>query len=150
MKLIYFDTSILVAAAASVHSHHDLATPWFAALNSRQFEACLSCHVIAEFYSTMTNLKFDFAIDPGLLASTLEKQIKSNFKIIHIPDRVYFDAAFRTARFMGRGAKIYDILHFEAALAAKCDALVTLNFRDFSRVADGEKIKIIDATTVKP
>lgn len=146
----YFDTSVVVAASSLQHPHYHFAIPWLESLTAGGLQGVISCHVIAEYFSTMTNLKSSFSVEPDFLEATLETRMQSNFKIVTIPPPLYFAATKRCATRSARNGKIYDALHLEAALAAKCDALLTLNFSDFARLAEGENLKIVDASKKRP
>lgn len=150
MKQIYFDTSAVVASSSKNHAHYAATIPWLQALRHGRIKGVISCHVIAEYYSTMTNAKTDFAVEPDILAETLSSNLSSTFKILPLPQSQYFSAIDRCAEQFARNGKVYDFIHLEAALAANCDGLLTLNFREFTRIAQGEKIRIIDAATEKP
>lgn len=149
MSKFYVDTSVLVAGMAESHAHHDVALPWLEHFSSGKKAGCVSNHAVAEFCSTMTHLRYEFCVSASECSDLIEEGILKIYETVHLSSSHYRAAVLRLSQNHGRNGQIYDCLHIEAALAAKCDTLVTLNFRDFSRLATGTKLKIVDATKKK-
>lgn len=150
MNKYYVDTSVLVAGMAECHTYHDAALPWLEVFSTGKKAGCVSNHVLAEFCATMTHLRYEFSVNASDCSDLIEAGILKVYETVHLSLSHYRAAISRLGRYGGRNGLIYDCLHVEAALAAKCNVLLTFNFRDFKRLAEGTPLKIVDAAEKRP
>jgi predicted nucleic acid-binding protein len=123
--MIYFDTSVLIAAVRSDEPGH------LESLVSVKKGGCTSPHAMLEAFSILTGGQGGRRFSPAFAAKTLavsfEKHLQSvslNWREIH---SILAEAHARGIR----GGAIYDYQHLACARKAGADVLLTFNVRDF-------------------
>ncbi|MFH1466034.1 MAG: PIN domain-containing protein [Pseudomonadota bacterium] len=135
MKLrVAFDTSVLVAGLVEGHPAFPLAALWLDAADGGEIEALWTTHAFAEIWSVLTRLptaaRIEVAAVNRLLAD-LAGQVEPT--ALSLED--YTAAAERCAAAGVRSGAIFDALHLVVAERAGAEALLTLNVKDFARLA---------------
>lgn len=122
------DTNVLVAMLAQEHQHHEasLALIEHAAPNG----FLVAAHSYAEAFTTLTRRgdHAPFRREPGDAWVALES-LAGVTRLIGLTPAQMFDGVRRYAASGGVGARIYDWLIGQAAIAASAEAVVTWNVR---------------------
>lgn len=131
---LFFDTSIVIAGTVAAHPQHHRALPWLQQAYTHDVRMVISSHVIAESFAVLTKLP----VRPRMPASTavhiLTENIISHATIIELTQDDYTTVLARMNQLNLSGGIIYDALLLQAARKANCDALITLNEKDFVRL----------------
>lgn len=139
MKVL-FDTSVLVAGVIESHPAHERSFAWLRRVTDREIELFVAAHSLAEFYAVLTRLPVSPKISPALALRLLRENIESIAHIVHLVEKEYLQVVVNMAELELAGGVIYDGIIAAVAQKSNCDALLTLNRRDFIRVwPEGEK-----------
>ena len=128
---IFFDTSVLVAAALLRHEHHEPSILAFSRA-SRSSAFCAG-HNLAEVYSTLTRYPGKERLSPeqALLALNV---VEDRLEIVAL-DAGEYRAAIRQLAVQGIvGATVYDGLIAACAVKARAEVLYTWNTQHFLRL----------------
>ncbi len=132
---LYFDTSVLVSALVSGHSHHAAAYAALEQVPSARHDACISSHGFAEVYSVLTRTPFVPPVYPLEAWQLLEESILPHFNLIGLTPGEYSELVHQCAREGWTGGRVYDAIHLRSAQKARCDRIYTFNVRDFRALA---------------
>ncbi|HWN43978.1 MAG TPA: PIN domain-containing protein [Thermoanaerobaculia bacterium] len=131
---VLFDTSVLVPAVVQAHSMHERALPWLMRVQSGEIELALSCHGLAELYSTLTRLPVTPRITPAR-ATQLVLDISALARhVVPLVQEDYLSTILRISSMGLSGSLIYDALIARAAEKAGAEHLLTFNESHFRRV----------------
>ncbi len=135
MKMrVAFDTSVLVAGLVEAHPAFAPAALWLDAADRGEIDALWTMHAYAEAWSVLTRLplteRLEIAAVNELLAALVVVAVPLPLDLVD-----YAAAADRCAAAAVRSGAIFDALHLVAAERAQADALLTLNVKDFARLA---------------
>ncbi|MGA2269530.1 MAG: PIN domain-containing protein [Bryobacteraceae bacterium] len=139
---VYFDTSVLVAAAVKGHAHHG---PAFSALEesvAKGRHGFMSAHGMAELYAVLTRAPFTPAVYPSEAWQILEQSFLPSMEVVALTAEEYRRVVRECASHGWAGGKIYDALHVQCARKAGCDRIYTFNVRDFQRLAPELQAKV--------
>ena len=142
MKVL-FDTSMLVAGVIQSHPAHERAFRWFCRVADRELELFVAAHSIAEFYAVLTRLPVNPKISPTLALRLLRENIEAVAHIVPLTTDEYLRVVTSMAELDLMGGVVYDAIIAAAARKSKCDALLTLNRKDFVRVWPEGKDRIL-------
>jgi predicted nucleic acid-binding protein len=131
MKVVAFDTSVLVAAVVAGHAHHPRALPWLDSGNRLDRRA--SWHAIAETWATLTRLPLDPPISAESAGEIVER-LESLLRLRALTASIYREARRRCVTRSLRSGAIFDALHLVAARENGADAIATFNVKDFERL----------------
>lgn len=126
----FFDTSVLVPAFLSEHTHHEASLAAF--LRAGKREACCAGHSLAEVYSTLTGM-------PGRHRSSPEEaflflgNIAERFTLITLDAEEYWSTISDSANAGLIGGAIYDALLGRCALKSRAGVIYTWD-ADFQRL----------------
>jgi predicted nucleic acid-binding protein len=139
----FIESSVLIAAAIPSHENNRLAVRLLLDCKAEGELVCLSTHVLAEMYSTITKLgrKSNPQYSLKGIVNLIRRTVQEMSTIILVKEH-YYAAMDRCAEHDLVSGVIYDALHYQAALKAKADFLYTENRRDFDRLHQ-EKDKLI-------
>ena len=128
---IFFDTSVLVAAAILNHEHHGPSILAFSRANRSC--ACCAAHNLAEFYATLTRYpgKERLSSQQALLALDVAEE---KLAIIALEADEYLTTIRRLAGEGIMGATVYDGIIAACAVKAAVDVLYTWNTQHFMRL----------------
>lgn len=132
---IFFDTSVLVAASESSHSHYVQARPALQRVATGKDTGFISAHSIAELYSALTRIPVQPRIHPTEAARIIDENILPHFDIVPIHKRDYVEAMAVTAKGGWAGGKIYDALLLRCAKMCGAERVYTFNVKDFRQLA---------------
>lgn len=120
------DSNVLVAALAEAHEHHEPSAALFADSTDRAF--AVAAHSYAEAYSTLTRRgeRALFRLTPEEALAALER-IRSVTALVGLTAAQSFDAVRDYAQSGGTGARLYDRLIGEVAVAHGIPTIVTWN-----------------------
>jgi predicted nucleic acid-binding protein len=131
MRVVSFDTSVLVAALVTGHPHQARSMRWLDARDTLDRRA--SWHAIAETCSTLTRLPLDPPVSAPAAGEAVER-LASVLRLRAMTASIYRDALRRTVARGLRSGVIFDALHLVAAREDGAEVLVTFNARDFERL----------------
>jgi predicted nucleic acid-binding protein len=141
---IFFDTSILIAATVSKHPAHSRAFPWLSRARNGTFAWGIAAHSLAEMYAIFTTLPVKPRISPRLAHRIIQENIESSAKVMSLTPHEYARVLAVLSEHELAGGIIYDALIFQAALKFRADQLLTLNQRDFQRLAPLGNIRVVE------
>jgi predicted nucleic acid-binding protein len=123
------DSNVLVAALAPAHQHHAPSLALLAARGSEEF--AIAAHSYAEAYSTLTRggRRGPFGFSPAEALGALES-VRAVTMLVGLTAAQTFEAMRDYARTGGLGARLYDRLIGEAAVAHGIGVIVTWNIGD--------------------
>jgi len=132
---IYCDTSVLVAASISGHSHYAQSHALLQQVRAGKLEAVISAHGTAEFYAVLTRAPLTPAVYPSEAWRLLTENILPHFHIAALSAAQYESVLRQAAENGWSGGLVYDALHIAAATANHCKRIYTFNLRHFLQVA---------------
>jgi predicted nucleic acid-binding protein len=132
---IYCDTSVLVAASISAHSHHVPAVGLLKQIRNGKFEAFMSAHGTAEFYAVLTRAPLVPPVYPAEAWRLLTENILPHFQVMALSPTDYQSVLRQAAEKGWTGGLVYDALHVASAVGNKCRRIYTFNLRHFLQVA---------------
>ena len=133
---VFFDTSVLVAALVDAHPMHGAALPWLRRVHAGTLNGVVAAHGMAETFSVLSTLPHQPRITAEIARQLIRASVATVFRVIPLAKRDYLRVIDTLARAGLSGGIVYDALAMQAASKAKADRVVTLNGRDFSRLAD--------------
>jgi predicted nucleic acid-binding protein len=133
MKLILFDTSVLISGFIASHSQHETSLRWLQRVVQKECKMAVSAHTIAECYSVLTRLPLSPKISPSIARTLIEENIEKLAKIVALTTTDYLSITKEISALGLTGGIVYDAIIFKAAQKIKADHLLTLNPKDFQR-----------------
>ncbi|MFQ5745273.1 MAG: PIN domain-containing protein [Acidobacteriota bacterium] len=130
------DTSLVIAALLSWHQHHPQAREALEPLLKSNHEVILPARVLIESFSVMTRLPAPHRLDPADAVAALEGTFRTDAKVTELGCLRYWRFLRGLPGHGVRGGAVYDAEIIECARRSKADVLVTMNRRDFERLAD--------------
>jgi predicted nucleic acid-binding protein len=132
---VYCDTSVLIAAVVSAHTHHTQALSLMQQIRARKLEAVISAHGTAEFYAVLTRAPLTPAVYPSEAWRLLAQNVLPYFHIAALDASQYSSVLKQAAENGWTGGLVYDALHLAAAVSNHCKRIYTFNLRHFLRLA---------------
>lgn len=132
-RSVFFDTTVLVAAAIRAHPHHDRSTAVLAAL-AHGTGSC-AAHSLAELYATLTALPIVPRIHPADAAAAVRHRAHTLDTVTLTADE-HLQAVLAAAERGATSGHVYDALILAAAAKSNADTIYTWNIRHFERFAD--------------
>jgi len=133
--IVFFDTSVLIAATVAAHPKHSSCLPWLQKAKNKEIDAFISVHSLLETYSVLTTLPLSPRINPLLALTLIKENIISCFTLITYNAGDYKKILDDAAMSGINGGSVYDALIAAAAGRSKADIILTLNVNDFLRVS---------------
>lgn len=133
MRIILFDTSVLVAGFVASHSKHHQSLAWLKRAIAKEFTLAVSTHSLAECYAVLTRLPLSPKISPSIAKVLIEENIVKIGKIVSLTSSDYLNIIKEITGLGLTGGVIYDAVTFKAAKKIKAHTILTLNLRDFQR-----------------
>lgn len=143
---VAIDTSVLVAGHLASHPQHLRAVKWMVAADRDHLTGYVTLHALAEVWSVLTKLPVTPRIEP-MVARTVVMQIVSGLQVMQLSEALYFAALERCAEHNLRSGAIFDALHVIAAEQAGVDLILTLNEKDFVRLAKPSTPRILSPSS---
>ncbi|MFZ1890105.1 MAG: PIN domain-containing protein [Candidatus Binataceae bacterium] len=132
---IFFDTSVLVAAAVRHHPHHSQAASALSDVIGGSYSGFLSVHSIAETYAVLTRLPVQPAIHPSEALRIIEENILAHLRPLSLGAREYREVLREVAEAGLTGGVIYDALLLRCARKRNFYRIYTFNVSHFRIVA---------------
>lgn len=133
--LVFFDTTVLVAASERSHPHHAQAWPTLRRVVSGEDQGFMGAQSIAELLAALTRLPVQPRIQPFEALRMVTENLLPHFEIVPIKRRDYLEALEKVANGGWSGAKIYDALLVGCAAKCGADRVYTFNVQDFRMLA---------------
>lgn len=144
MKVL-LDTSVLVAAMVEVHPAHERALPWLQQVKKGEITASVAAHTLAELYAVLTRLPVNPSISPAVAWRLIEENVLAAAEVTALSEEDYRTLLQSLSQKGLRGGVTYDAIIAYVATKAGVEQLVTLNEKDFYRVAFSSEVEIISA-----
>jgi predicted nucleic acid-binding protein len=123
--MIYFDTSVLVAAVRDDDEHHP------ACVAAVKRGGCTSTHAMLEAFSILTGGRTARRYSPAFATRVIEVSFEKQLQPLSLTwKEIHHLLADCQARGI-RGGAIYDFQHLACARKAGAKTLLTLNTKDF-------------------
>jgi predicted nucleic acid-binding protein len=130
-----FDTSVLVAALVEAHPHHAVAFPWLRRAHSGAVQGLVCAHGLAETFAVLTTLPHLPRIPPEAARQVIRESVEAKLRVVPLGAADYSQVLRRLAGAGLSAGIVYDALAARAAEKRGAERIVTLNRRDFDRVA---------------
>jgi predicted nucleic acid-binding protein len=130
----FFDSSVLIAAFWSGHTHHLPSVKLLAAASRKQ--SASAAHSMAEVYATMTVLPVKPVIPPEQVLLFVQ-EIRDRLAIVTLDGEEYFETLRESAARGLTSGKVYDALLLRCALKVKARTIYTWNLKHFQAIAPG-------------
>ncbi len=130
--MIYFDTSVIVAALEKRHIHYHSSVRLLRRHDGNS--ASTATHTLAETYAAMTRLPVSPRVSPAE-ALVLVQEISSRISVVDLTMAEYVETIKRAAAQGISGGTIYDALHLQCARKVNATAIYTWNIRHFRMIA---------------
>jgi predicted nucleic acid-binding protein len=130
--VIFFDTSVLIAASSPHHASHEACVDRLAAADVRG-GAC-AAHSLAEMYSVFTRIPPPFRIPPAA-ALQIAQHTSKRFTVVTLTTAEQLAVIRDLADRELGGGMTYDALIAACARKARATRLYTLNRKHFCKVA---------------
>ena len=139
---LFFDTSVLVAAASASHPHHTQALSAMALLRDAGNRGWMSQNTVAETYAVLTSVPLVPRIHPSEALRIIEDNILPWISVVALDPDDYLQVVREMAAGGWRSGKVYDALHLRCAAKQPIDRVYTFNVKEFQQLAPGLKAKI--------
>ncbi len=128
------DTSCMVAALCSWHSHHERVA---AALHQRlkHQSMIVAAPTLIETYAVLTRLPPPHRLSPSVAHQLLEANFIGAPTVVTLNSSSYLAILTGAAKRSIAGGRTYDAVIAQCAVAGKASALLTLNDSDFRALA---------------
>ncbi len=130
--MIFFDTSIFVAATQKRHTRHNASLDLLAEVEEN--ERCCAAQTIAELYSVLTRSPRPQRLSPGDAVAVLDL-LKRHMKIVELDVDEQFKVIRELASRGLSGGIVHDALIMQCAKRIAASKIYTLNPRHFRLVA---------------
>lgn len=141
---VFFDTSALVAAFVASHPAHSACLKRLNHVRRGSDVYLLGGHSIAELYAVLTRLPVRPAVSPETARELIEQNTK-DATISVLSAREYLGLLKHLEKQGLKGCVVYDAVLFYSARKARADVMITLNEKDFRRVAVSDELPRIEA-----
>lgn len=132
--IVFFDTSVLVAASVASHPHHRSAAAAIENVRRKTHRGWISQHGVAEVYAALTSLPVSPRIHPADALRIIEGLLQ-HFHVAELEPSDYVAVLKEVAARNWISGRVYDALHVYCARKVDCRCLYTLNLKDFRAVA---------------
>jgi predicted nucleic acid-binding protein len=143
--VVFFDTSVLVAASSSSHPHFAQASAAVRRVLDGKDKGFVSQHSIAEVFSALTVMPVIPRIHPMEAAAIIRDNILKNFETVALDKDDYLSAMMIVSESGWPGGKIYDALLLCSAAKTSAQRIYTFNLKDFKLLAPSRMQHLICA-----
>lgn len=141
MSVTGVDTSLLIAALQSWHEQHVVALEAVDRLLGSEGETVLPVRALLEAYSVMTRLPPPHRLAPSTAFEVLRGTLERDVRLVGLPEEAHWKLLGGFVETGTTGGAVYDAEIIECCRRAGATKIVTLNRRDFERLApDGVEI----------
>lgn len=139
--MIFFDTSVLIAASCPHHAQHEASLDRLATADARG--GSCAAHSLAELYSVLTRIPPPFRVPPEA-ALQISQHTGKRFTVVTLTASEHL-AALRELANRGLGGGItYDALIAACARKIRATRIYTLNQKHFRQVAPDLSARIFE------
>jgi predicted nucleic acid-binding protein len=135
-----FDTSVLIAALLTGHTHHSACLPFLLQAQSQQIQGLIATHTLAELYSVLTRIP-KTKISPAVAQNLIRDNLQT-FETVSLTAEDYTAAIDLMVQRQLPGGGIFDALIAQAVLKSQADVLLTLNPKHFTRLGSEIAYKV--------
>lgn len=136
MTVTAVDTSVLVAALLAWHESHEPARD--ALLDAFRDSLVVPAPALAEAYAVMTRLPAPHRISPADACELLSGSLEQRAKVVGLSEKETWRFLHGNAGLGVSGGSTYDALILACARKGGAKRVLTLDRRDFQRLATGE------------
>jgi predicted nucleic acid-binding protein len=133
--VLFFDTTVLVAASSRAHPHFAQAAEAVGRVVAGKDKGFISQHSLAEMYVALTRMPVVPRIHPLEAARMIHENILRHFQTVPVVQQDYLDALTTVSNAGWPGAKIYDALLLRCAEKCPAQRIYTFNLKDFKQMA---------------
>lgn len=135
---VLVDTSVLVAASVAVHPAHARSRAVLSQAPRHGPRLVVAAHALAEAYAVLSTMPLSPRVSPQQALALVERNIAGHAAaIVDLVAADYLEAVRRLAGLGFAGGITCDMLHVVAAEKAGAREIITLNTKDFDRIAPG-------------
>lgn len=138
MNVVFFDTSVLLAALISQHPDHERAFRWMAGARAKRFNLIVGQHTLMELQVMLTSMATRPKITPGVAERLIRSNIESG-QVVTLTPAAHWSALEKSSRAGARGTAVYEHLNVQAALGAGAQNLLTLNPKLYAKATDAPR-----------
>jgi predicted nucleic acid-binding protein len=144
---VLLDTSVLVASCLTSHPAFQAARAWLLAMQRGELAVVVSAHTLLEAYSVLTRLPDRQRVGAAEAYRILRQNLLDApaCTVAALTSDQYASLLERISHAGVVGGVVYDAAIVAVAVSARADAIVTLNTRDFVRVAGADGIRVVSA-----
>lgn len=139
--MIFYDTSVLVAAALQSHPRHEESAGVLPKTGSAT--AGVAAHSLVEIYSVLIRLPPAYRMQPEAALAVVE-QIQEEMTVVTLTTKEQIEAIRGFAARNLRGGVVYDGMIVECARKAQAKRIYTLNGRHFRMIAPDLAAMIVE------
>jgi predicted nucleic acid-binding protein len=132
--MIFFDTSVYVAAFTRLHERHTACMSLLEELLANGRPMSCSIHGLCELYSVLTRTPPPRRLNPATAMSIVER-IRENTQVFTLTVEEQMDVIRDAARQHLVSGIVYDAAILACARKAKAEVIYTLNIRHFKLAA---------------
>jgi predicted nucleic acid-binding protein len=143
MKILY-DSSTLLALYTEKHPHHKNVKEKHLQFIHEDGAFYISAHTIAELYSNLTRERYYFQLSSEKAQAIILQITDEVAQSVPLTESDYVDVIDKLKEKDFRGPIIYDGLISWSARKINADLLVTLNEKDFQKLAYIHKAKLVN------
>lgn len=137
--MIFLDTSVFVAAAQTLHIHHEPSAKLLKQASRKNTAAAL--HSLAETYNVLSGMPQPLRLPP-MAAVRIVDQMRARVRLISLTEAEYASTIERIAGLGLSGGMVYDALLMRCAKKAGATKIYSWNARHF-KLADPELAAIV-------
>jgi predicted nucleic acid-binding protein len=137
------DTSVLVAGMLANHPHYNRALPILSSVLGGKIAAVVSAHSIAETYSVLTRMPPPLRISPTRARIAPEANVFSSMTVHALTAGDYRNLIEHLEFHKLTGGITFDAVIAWVAIQTQVDQIITLNVRDFRRIAPALTAKVV-------
>jgi predicted nucleic acid-binding protein len=139
--LIFFDTSVIVAASHRADHRHLASLDCLICANKES--ACCGAHSLAEVFSVLTGRPHPLRV-PISAALALVEQARNRMKVVALDEDEYFEVVWESAKAGRMGGIIFDALLVACARKAQAGTIYTWNVKHFRLIAPDLAERILE------
>jgi predicted nucleic acid-binding protein len=132
---ILYDSSSLLALYVENHPHNDQVVQTYSRQKATDNSFYMSIHSIAELYSNLTRGKQYFDYSAEKADQLINKIVDTFFSVVSLNEEDYLAAFSELKEKDLTNGIVYDGIISQAAHKIEADILVTINEKDFKRLA---------------
>ena len=142
---LFCDSTVLVAAMAAAHPHHNRARLILESIIMRTNRGLAAAHSLAEMYTALTRMPVSPRIHPKDAEKLIQANIVPHLQLVYAYERDYLGAISMVANLGLPGGKACDALILQCAAKSGADRILTFNTAGLIELADAQTASKISA-----